>query len=222
MDFSIFEREGWPWWSSPLNGQSRRWYNICILSQYLRPKFAIETGTFLGSSSHLFQGLGVEKTYSIEIVEEYATIARNRYQQMIRQGLLEITLGSSVDHLPKVLGGIKNEHAIIAYLDAHWHDHLPTAEEINLLIGWGGPFLAIVDDFQVPNFPGYGFDQYGETIVGATSVPSHPDISLWIPNESELRETGAKRGTGYILSKKAQALIPPDVYFDLNLSEIKL
>jgi hypothetical protein len=222
MDFSVFEKEGWPWWSSPFNGQSRRLYNLCVLSQYLRPKYALETGTYIGSSSHLFQGLGVERTYSIEIVEEYATVARNRHQQLIEQGVLEIILGSSVDHMPAILSRISNEQSVIAYLDAHWHNHLPTTEELNLLITWGGPFLAIIDDFQIPEFSGYGFDQYGETIVGPALIPLHPDISLYLPSENESHETGAKRGTGYVFSKKAQLLIPPSVYYDLKLSEFKL
>ena len=54
----------------------------------------------------------------------------------------------------------------MAYLDAHWENFLPTTQEINDLIEWGGTFIAIVDDFQVPGFPEYGFDMYGESIVG--------------------------------------------------------
>jgi hypothetical protein len=221
MDYSLFEREGWPWWSSPFNGQSRRLHNICVLSHYLRPKFAIETGTYIGSSTYIFQGLGVKKTYSFEIVEEYASVARSRHKNLIEQGLLEIILGSSLDNLPTVLNGISNEQTVVAYLDAHWNSHLPTTRELNLLIEWGGPFIAIIDDFQVPNFSGYGFDQYGETVVGPTLVPAHSELSLWLPNESEALETGAKRGTGYVISRGALAVIPPLVLDELRLSEFE-
>jgi len=222
MDYSFFEREGWPWWSSSFNGQSRRLYNLCVLSHYLRPKFAIETGTYIGSSTHLFQGFGVEKTYSFEIVEEYATVARSRHRLLIEQGLLEIILGSSVDNLPSVLSRISNESSVVAYLDAHWNSYLPTTSELNLLIRWGGPFIAIIDDFQVPDFSGYGFDQYGDMVVGPALVPAHHDISLWLPNENEVSETGAKRGTGYVISTGALAVIPPTVLNELKLSEFKV
>jgi len=222
MNYSIFEREGWPWWSSSFNGQSRRLYNLCVLSHYLRPKFAIETGTYVGSSTHLFQGLGVEKTYSFEIVEEYASVARIRHKSLIEQGSLEIILGSSVDNLPSVLSGISTEQSLVAYLDAHRNSYLPTTSELNLLIEWGGPFIAIIDDFQVPDFAGYGFDRYREMVVGPALVPAHPDISLWLPNENEMLETGAKRGTGYVISKGALAVIPPMVLDELNLSEFKI
>jgi hypothetical protein len=222
MDYSLFEREGWPWWSSAFNGQSRRLYNLCILSHYLRPKFAIETGTYTGSSTHLFQGLGVEKTYSFEIVEEYAFVARSRHKSLIEKGSLEIILGSSIDNLPAVLSGISNKQSVVAYLDAHWNSYLPTTSELNLLIEWGGPFIAIIDDFQVPDCSGYGFDQYGDMVVGPALVPAHHDISLWLPNESEMSETGAKRGTGYVISTGALAVIPPTVLDELKLSEFKI
>jgi hypothetical protein len=222
MDYSLFERESWPWWSSAFNGQSRRLYNLYVLSHYLRPKFAIETGTYIGSSTHLFQGLGVEKTYSFEIVEEYASVARSRHQSLIEQGSLEMILGSSLDHLPTVLSGISNEQSMVAYLDAHWNSYLPTTDELNLLIEWGGSFIAIIDDFYVPDFPGYGFDQYGESVVGPTLVPTHSSISLWMPNESEVCETGARRGTGYVFSSEALAAIPRKVLNELKLSEFRL
>lgn len=217
MDYKQFEAEGWPWWSSPFNGQSRRLFIVSVLGSVLRPKFAIETGTYIGTTTHFFNGLGVDKTYSIEIVKEYALVARKRHKQLIQQGKLEIILGSSSDHIVKILKRISNDVPVIAYLDAHWHDFLPTKKEITALIEWGGPFIAIVDDFQVPDFPGYDFDSYGEEIVGPRIVPVHPEISLWIPDESEEIETGARRGTGYIFSKKALALFPSQTLIDLKL-----
>jgi len=222
MDFSLFEKEGWPWWSSTFNGQSRRLYNLCVLSHYFKPKIAIETGTFVGSSTHLFNGLGVEKTYSFEIVKEYASVARSRHKSLIEQGLLEIILGSSVDNLPAVLSGISKEQSVVAYLDAHWNSYLPTTSELNLLIEWVGPFIAVIDDFQVPDFAGYGFDKYGEMVVGPALVPAHPHISLWLPNENEIRETGARRGTGYVISTDALATIPRSVLDVLKLSEFNI
>ena len=105
----------------------------------------------------------------------------------------------------------------MAYLDAHWENFLPTTQEINDLIEWGGTFIAIVDDFQVPDFPGYSFDMYGESIVGPAIVPKSPEITLWLPNESEKNETGARRGTGYVISRKAMELIPSHVFDELKL-----
>ena len=222
MDFSVFESEGWPWWSSPFNGQSRRLSNFFVIGAYLRPKFAIETGTFVGTSTHLFSGLGVEKTFSIEIVEKYALIARNRLKKLIDQGRIEIILGSSVDHIAQILEGISKDQPVIAYLDAHWHDYLPTTQELIALIQWGGPFVAVIDDFQIPDFPGYGFDSYAGNSVGPETIPVHADISLWMPSESQEYETGALRGTGYVFSKSALELIPPEVLNDLKLREHKL
>lgn len=222
MDFSVFEHEGWPWWSSPFNGQSRRLSNFYVIGSHLRPKFAIETGTFVGTSTHLFSGLNVLKTFSIQIVEEYALIARNRLKQLIDQGRLEIILGSSEDRIAQILGGISKDQPVIAYLDAHWQNYLPTTQEINALIQWGGPFVAIIDDFQIPDFPDYGFDIYPGGAIGPEIVPGHVYISLSMPDEIHENETGAVGGTGYVFSKSALQLIPPGVLGDLKLREHKL
>ena len=42
MDFSVFEHEGWPWWSSPFNGQSRRLSNFYVVGSHLRPRFGFD------------------------------------------------------------------------------------------------------------------------------------------------------------------------------------
>jgi len=51
---------------------------------------------------------------------------------------------------------------------------------------------------------------------------SDSGISLWMPNESEVRETGARRGTGYVFSSEALAAIPRKVLNELKLSEFRL
>ena len=204
-----------------MNGQSKRLQVLFALGLYLRPKVAIETGTYIGTSTHLFSGLGVKKTFSIEIVEEYASIARNRHQQLIAQGSLEIITGSSVDCLPRILSEIPVDSPILAYLDAHWHEHLPTKQEIWDLIDWGGMFIAIVDDFQVPGYPGYGYDKYGEVTVGPKVVPVHPSISLYVPKESEECETGARRGTGYIIHRDVLKSLPKYFLDDLGLCKLE-
>lgn len=221
-DFATFNSDGWPWWTSPFNGQSRRIYNCCVLAAYLRPNFAIETGTYVGSSTYLLSGLGVQKTFSVEIDEYYAAIARKRHWQLIEEGHLEILEGSSKDLLPQILKGISTEDRTILYLDAHWGDYLPIVDEIKSLIDWGGVYLAIIDDFQVPNFLGYGFDAYGNSVVGPSAIPTGSGLSLWTPDENEKCETGARRGTGYLFSKHALDLIPKAVFKQLKLQEYKL
>ena len=47
------------------------------------------------------------------------------------------------------------------YLDAHWNDHLPLREEVELALKHFAKAVLIIDDFAVPDDPGYAFDDYG-------------------------------------------------------------
>ena len=47
------------------------------------------------------------------------------------------------------------------YLDAHWHEYLPLRDELEIALGQFANAVVLIDDFQVPDDPGYGFDDYG-------------------------------------------------------------
>jgi hypothetical protein len=75
------------------------------------------------------------------------------------------------------------------------------------LVAWGGEWIAIIDDFQVPQDSGYFFDQYGEVIIGKSQVPKFPTIRTFSPSVNSSQETGARRGTGYIFYGDAFSLL---------------
>jgi hypothetical protein len=50
---------------------------------------------------------------------------------------------------------------ILFYLDAHWNDDLPLEEELELIFSVHPHAVVMIDDFQVPDDPGYQFDEYG-------------------------------------------------------------
>jgi hypothetical protein len=58
--------------------------------------------------------------------------------------------------------------------------------------------VIVVDDFQVPDDPGYGFDDYGfgkrlslEYLLQAAA----PSIAIFFPRARSESETGARRGS---------------------------
>jgi len=53
---------------------------------------------------------------------------------------------------------------LFAYLDAHWDADLPLAEELEIVLGWGSDAIVMIDDFQVPDDPGYGHDWMPESL----------------------------------------------------------
>lgn len=48
-----------------------------------------------------------------------------------------------------------------AYLDAHWEKDLPLLEECELLLNDKHDWVIMIDDFEVPDYFEYKFDNYG-------------------------------------------------------------
>jgi hypothetical protein len=206
--FIYFDR----WSVQPFNGQLKRFQTISWICDAFEPTHAIETGTFLGSSTPYLSALVSEKTYSIEIDRKTAKKANDRFQKNHAKQNIELIVGDSAKEISKVLKLIDPKKSkVIAYLDAHWYDAIPTTEEIQSLNKWGGAWIAIIDDFKVDFDDGYGFDQYENTIIGKKIIPQIKDAALYVPYGQSEKETGRRKGTGYLFSKKAQRIVKPNL-----------
>jgi len=211
------------WWISPFNGQSRRTYAISVLAHELEPTAVVETGTFVGSSTQFFLGMPtVKKVISIESNLASYKIASTRYKDF-SSDRLELLHGDSKVLFSEVLDSPNPKTTtLLCYLDAHWEGDIPTIEELKLLARWEGTWLAVVDDFKIPSEigGGYGFDQYGDSIVDMSVIPKDCGLRVYIPNDSSENETGAKRGTAYIFGRY---LPSSELMFDkLRLKELIL
>jgi hypothetical protein len=49
----------------------------------------------------------------------------------------------------------------IIYTDSHWYEDLPLADELMIIFSQNDEAVVVIDDFQVPGDPGYGYDDYG-------------------------------------------------------------
>ena len=47
------------------------------------------------------------------------------------------------------------------YLDAHGQNSLPLHDEVELAVAHFAKAILLIDDFAVPDDPGYGFNNYG-------------------------------------------------------------
>jgi len=158
-----------------------------------------------------------ERTYTIEIDKNIALNAKKRFEKNNPNLDICCIVGDSVSELTNILKNIPNEEKkVIAYLDSHWFDKVPTSGEIEALYSWGDNWIAVIDDFKVDKDPGYGFDIYGGVEISISTVPNLPGLQVWVPIESSTRETGAKRGTGYVFTKKTIDLMTPKVLQNLN------
>lgn len=197
------------WSSQPFNGQVRRLTFILSLAQALRPTLSIETGTYVGSSTPYLSALAEQGAVTIEINDFHAERARKRF--VSNHASMQITQlqGDSASRIREVLARLDTKgDRVLAYLDAHWHDSVPTAAEITALAEWGGSWVAVVDDFKVPDDSGYGFDAYGETVIGVDLVPPLDDLSVLVVAAPSTSETGARRGTGVVMPKKVLQSLP--------------
>jgi hypothetical protein len=184
------------WFTRPFNGQVSRFKQIEQISNVLKPDVAIETGTFLGTSTPYLATMVSGDTYTIEFVPKYAKKARMRFESEFQNLGISLIQGNSVNEIKKLLGGIPPTSTILAYLDAHWERELPTAQELAELLKWGNTWVAVIDDFKVPGDDSYGFDQYGELVVDKSLIPQ--GVRLMVPNQSANFESGARKGTAYV------------------------
>ena len=139
------------------------------------------------------------RTYTIEANPEYYKKAMNRLKGDLEH--IEVVLGDSTLEMKSILERYSNQtESILAYLDAHWYKNVPTRKELELLLNWGGKWIAIIDDFEIPSDSGYTFDKYEDQIVGIGMVPIGVDLEVWVSTVNSRNESGAKRGTGYVFS----------------------
>jgi predicted O-methyltransferase YrrM len=205
------------WLVRPMNGQRNRLRVSYYLASILKPTHAIETGTYLGTTTQYLSSMVSEKTFSIEINKKSLEISKKRLKNEIVSGSIELILGNSKIEMEKVLKTLDpNKHRILVYLDAHWLDYVPLKAEIQSLLDWNGLFIAIIDDFMIPTDVGYGFDQYKNDRIDISQIPISEKISIWIPSESAFSESGARRGTAYLIHNKLSAQV-----FN-NITELKI
>lgn len=187
------------WSIQPFNGQIVRHSTIAKIIDDFKPNYCIETGTYLGSTTAYLAGYSTAPTFTIEIDRTTADKTIERHRRNYPGLDIRQIIGDSAVEIENVLKGISPaDNQILAYLDAHWLDAIPTKTELMKLVEWGGDWVAVVDDFQVPNDDGYSFDQYGDVIIGKNEVPRNLGIRTFVPAVSSSYETGARRGTGYL------------------------
>lgn len=187
------------WSIQPFNGQAHRFSTISALARSFKPTVGVETGTFLGSSTPYLASMISGEMYTIEIDPGTAHIAQERFSKNHPSLKIILRQGDSVTEIRRILQNIDaKESRVFAYLDAHWYDAVPTTSEIQALVEWGGPWIAVIDDFKVPHDSEYKYDVYGEIEIGKDILPSNQGLCLYVPSTPANLETGRRKGTGYV------------------------
>lgn len=194
--FRPSKREGF---GGPLNNQTGR--QVIVEAILARVDFAriIETGTFRGSTTSFFARHFQGPIHTIEVNAEFAAYAGWRLRSLSQVRLIRADSVAGLRRLgadPGITAG-----PCFFYLDAHWEEYLPLADELALIFGAWDEAVILIDDFRVPDDEGYNYDDYGPGKVLETAYLDRledQDFRLFFPAMSSARETGHKRGSAVI------------------------
>jgi hypothetical protein len=179
----------------PFNGQA---YRMRIFQELLRSvafDAIVETGAYLGTTTEYFATTGLP-VYTVEINPRFWGYTAAR----IRSKHLPVRL--HLDNSPNFLRALANNPTFspakpFFYLDAHWYDHLPLAEELEIIFKRWNDAVVMVDDFQVPGSD-YTYDDYGpgKALTLDYLKPLHRlSLAFFFPSGGAELETGRKRGS---------------------------
>jgi hypothetical protein len=184
-----------PAWGSPLNGQERRRKIVQELARAIQFDRVLETGTFRGSATEFFAAVFGTPVQTVEANREFFAFSRHRLR---RKSQITVEFGDSRAFLRRLAATpTARKETVFIYLDAHGEKDLPLAEELSIIAPAWTRCVVMIDDFQVPDDSGYGYDDYGP---GKALVEDYLPVavldgwSLMYPSAASAQETGARRG----------------------------
>jgi hypothetical protein len=193
----------------PFNGQRSRQDLFQSLVERFAPVAIVETGTFCGSTTEFMAETGLP-VFSVEREPRWYGFARARlWRQRNVRLLCEDSRAALRMLLDGRLQGSRNLNLFI-YLDAHWNDDLPLAEELDIVFRACPNAIVMVDDFQVPFDTGYGYDDYdaGRSLTAKYigSIVAAHGLRVFYPSTPSVNETGARRGCVVLAKNTTLAL----------------
>jgi hypothetical protein len=184
------------WEKHYLNGQYYRRKIISELLKKINFDSIIETGTEYGFSTAYFSTFG-KKVFSIEKSTILFYLAKKKLENFKN---IHLILNDS-KNIKKILNQyeIDKESKVFFYLDAHSENDYPILEELEFITSSYQNNLIIIDDFQVPNDDGYGFDSFNGRKLNLKLISKSliGKNFIYFPKISSNIETGRLRG--YVL-----------------------
>lgn len=191
-------------WGSAMNGMASRLEATRQMIHTLAIEEIVETGTYRGTTTEWFAQFR-RPVETVEISERFSTFAKMRLGKFEN---VKVVKSSSVPFLKDRISRTSADTRLLFYLDSHWEDHLPLSEELELIFSYYSQCTVLVDDFEVEDDPGYGFDQYSPSkrlTLGYISQASLPELFYFYPAAPSKEETGLRRGWIVLTSSLALA-----------------
>jgi len=192
--------------STAFNGQTGRQRIFERIVGQRRFDRIVETGTFIGNTAGWMNHVTGLPVHSAEINRHFHLLSRKRLAHYTD---VNLEMGDSVDFLRRLARSPFAGARVFFYLDAHWYESLPLAEELRLIAGHWADFVVMVDDFEVPRDEGYGFDDYGFgrslTIGCFGKVFRELKLRAYSPALPSTQETGARSGCVVLAQEGSKA-----------------
>jgi len=203
-------------WGGPFNGQESRLALFQELLHKLMPAAIVETGTYVGTTTELFAKTGLP----VFTIEGHARNYGFACARLRRYRNVTLRHGDSRTQLQQLFDGPLasfGNKSLFCYLDAHWDEDLPLAEELDIIFGRSRSAVVMIDDFRVPGDAGYSYDDYGpgkalDREYIASAVASY-GLTLFVPSTASGEETGARRGCAVLCRNPAHAATLDDISF---------
>jgi len=131
----------------------------------------IESGSLYGDTIYRALNFGYKKVISIEINKELFHYVSNRFESEIKEGIVELHLGSSIDVLPKILKNINEP--VTFWLDAHLHGNsfgkvhdAPIIQELDIIKSHNiNSHNILVDDMRIIRTQGWGSGNMEQLVI---------------------------------------------------------
>lgn len=184
-------------WGGPLNGQKHRQKTVENLLHHLPLAAIVETGTHRGNTCAWLAALTHVPIYTVEHngrLHGFSLRALRRFRNVLCfRGDSRSFLRNLATH--QHLTG----RVILFYLDAHEGADLPLGEELEIIFDRWDRAVVLIDDFEVVDDPGYGYDDYGPGRALNTdyirSTVAKFGLYAFFPAVPSAEETGRKRGS---------------------------
>jgi len=179
----------------------------------------IETGTYRAATTVLAKRLLNCKVFSCELSLKswlFSTIRCLPYSELF---IFRADSRSFLRRMGKHLGP---EEIPFIYLDAHWYSDLPLQEELDYVATTWAKCVVLVDDYKVPDRPGFKFDRYGDDELCIERFFIDPKNAIsgavtFFPNYDPELETGARCGYVIFICGTQHRLHSDARRFPLNL-----
>lgn len=202
-------------WGGTFNGQSNRIAIFHELNAIYRFRHAFESGTHRGTTTQFLASAIHGRVWTVEIDPWSFGFCCARFCLDRR---VRTIFGDSRHVLEHLAPRWAKAGPNFFYLDAHWGGELPLRREIQTILAADPRAVVVIDDCQVEDDSGYGYDDYGVgraiTLDYIRAAGRNFSPRLFVPRLAAAQETGERRGCAILLG--AHLPVPADGFLTLR------